>query len=177
MKPFASVVGSLLLIPSLVSGFIAPISQKACLPLLVVQHEKSLPARSGDPPPLLPTEGANNDYRDAMNVDSRGDTMTNLIEKTVIIPVLAILLTALPAEAAAGVLPTALWAYAHYLSILVITGCLAAERSLVKADMSVDDEDTIVKIDLVYCLMAALLIGSGFARASEVSHQYVQTIP
>jgi uncharacterized membrane protein len=34
--------------------------------------------------------------------------------------------------------------------------------------MSVEDEDTIVKIDVVYGVMAALLIISGFARAYKV---------
>jgi len=64
-----------------------------------------------------------------------------------------------PAEAATAgaVVPTALWAYAHYLSIIVITGCLAAERTIVKANMTEEEENTIVKLDLVYGLMAALL--------------------
>lgn len=79
----------------------------------------------------------------------------------------AILSTALPVEAA-GVLPSALWAYAHYLSLLVITGCLVAERTLVKPAMSVEDEDAVVRLDVVYGLMAALLIISGFARAAKV---------
>ena len=70
------------------------------------------------------------------------------------------------AATATSVLPSALWAYGHFLSILVIVGCLTAERIIVKADMTPSNEDTIVKLDLVYGLMAALLIISGFARAS-----------
>mmetsp|Transcript_33855 Transcript_33855/g.74494 ORF Transcript_33855/g.74494 Transcript_33855/m.74494 type:complete len:289 (-) Transcript_33855:150-1016(-) len=66
----------------------------------------------------------------------------------------------------AAVIPSALWAYGHFLSILVIVGCLTAERIIVKADMTPSEEDTIVKLDLVYGLMAALLIISGFARAT-----------
>lgn len=88
------------------------------------------------------------------------------LDRGLILPA-AILSTALPVEAA-GVVPSALWAYGHYLSILAITGCLVAEKTLVKPDMSIDDEDTIVKIDVVYGLMAALLIISGFARAAKV---------
>jgi uncharacterized membrane protein len=69
--------------------------------------------------------------------------------------------TPLPAEAAAaaagGVVPSALWAYGHYFSIVAIFGCLAAERTLVRQDMSVQDEETVVKLDLVYGVMAALL--------------------
>ena len=74
-----------------------------------------------------------------------------------------------PALAAVLTSPVAsgLWAYAHYLSILVIVGCLTAERVIVKADMATVEEDQIVKIDLVYGLMAALLIISGFARATN----------
>lgn len=74
-----------------------------------------------------------------------------------------------PALAAVSTSPVAsgLWAYAHYLSILVIVGCLTAERVIVKADMASVEEDQIVKIDLVYGLMAALLIVSGFARATN----------
>lgn len=74
-----------------------------------------------------------------------------------------------PALAAVSTSPVAsgLWAYAHYLSILVIVGCLTAERVIVKADMATVEEDQIVKIDLVYGLMAALLIISGFARATN----------
>ena len=86
-----------------------------------------------------------------------------------LLPIL-VLVFPLPTEAlAAAVLPTALWAYAHYFSILVITACLAAERTLVKPQMTVEDEDTIVKLDLIYGAMAFLLIGSGFARSSDVS--------
>ena len=76
------------------------------------------------------------------------------------IPLIVVLTSgALPAEAATAgaVVPSALWAYAHYFSILVITGCLAAERTIVKANMTEEEENTIVKLDLVYGLMAALL--------------------
>jgi Predicted membrane protein (DUF2214) len=59
--------------------------------------------------------------------------------------------------AAAAALPSALWAYGHYVSIIAIFGCLAVERTLVKVDMSVQDENTVVKLDVVYGVMAALL--------------------
>ena len=77
--------------------------------------------------------------------------------------------TPLPAEAitsSTGVVPSALYAYGHFFSIMVITGCLAAERLLVKEGMTVEDENLIVKLDLVYGLMAALLIISGVLRAN-----------
>ena len=64
-------------------------------------------------------------------------------------------------------LQSSLAAYAHVLSILAITGCLVAERLLIQTDMSSQDEDMVNQIDFVYGLLAALLIGSGFARAVE----------
>lgn len=89
-------------------------------------------------------------------------------------PIAATLLAVLaanpdPALAAVSTSPvvSGLWAYAHYFSILVIVGCLTAERVIVKADMATVEEDQIVKIDLVYGLIAALLIISGFARATN----------
>lgn len=72
------------------------------------------------------------------------------------------------ANAAAGTLfntLSALWAYAHSVSILVILACLIAERHLIQPSMTVEDEDTVIKIDLVLGLMGVLLVGSGFVRA------------
>ena len=57
----------------------------------------------------------------------------------------------------ADALPAVLWAYAHYFSILVILGCLSAERTLVSAGMSEEEENAVVKLDLVYGIMVALL--------------------
>lgn len=65
-------------------------------------------------------------------------------------------LSASPALAA-GTLPSALWAYAHFSSIVVIFGCLIAEKTLVKAGMTVQEEELVVRLDLVYGLMVALL--------------------
>jgi len=71
-----------------------------------------------------------------------------------------------PTPSVSSVLPNALWAYAHYFSIIAITLCLASERALVDADMPIEDEETVVKIDVAYGLLAALLIISGFVRAA-----------
>lgn len=80
----------------------------------------------------------------------------NQVSFAAILPALAVLTTCLPAEAAAPV-PSALWAYAHYLSIIAIFGCLSAEKTLVKVGMTEEEEATVVKLDLVYGVMAALL--------------------
>ena len=77
-------------------------------------------------------------------------------------------LTVLPDKAVAVdsfAVQSALTSYAHIFSIMAITGCLVAERLLIQTDMSKEDEDIVNKIDFVYGLVAALLIGSGFARA------------
>ena len=145
----------LLLIPSLAFGFAENPKATLLPPSQRQQSTARIHASS-----LLSTSGGDKFH------DKAGSHVDNVLPNSWILPA-TVLLTALPAEAAGGVVPSALWAYGHYLSILVITGCLIAERILVKPDMSVDDEDTIVKIDLVYGLMAALLIVSGFARASK----------
>ena len=83
-------------------------------------------------------------------------------------------LVALPnsAEATSSLLvtnaaiPPALCSFAHTFSVLGIVICLVAERFLVSTDMSDEDEDTIVTIDVLYGVLAMLLIGSGFARAA-----------
>jgi uncharacterized membrane protein len=66
------------------------------------------------------------------------------------------LISASPANAV-GTVPLALWAYAHFVSIIVIFGCLVAEKTLVKAAMTVEEEELVVRLDLVYGLMVALL--------------------
>ena len=79
----------------------------------------------------------------------------------------------LPAEAAAaavtgGVVPSALWAYGHYLAMLLVVGSLVTERSLIQPQMSRDDEKALGRADLVYLASLVLLIVSGSFRATEV---------
>jgi Predicted membrane protein (DUF2214) len=75
------------------------------------------------------------------------------------LPVVAASTTAIAAATAStpSSIPSALWAYGHYASIIAIFGCLSVERTLVKAEMSVQDENMVVKLDVVYGVMAALL--------------------
>ena len=150
-------IALVLLTPILASGF----ARKASF---LAQHQRHRTSVATAPMSLTCTKGRDRDVWSISTNDNISDTL--MIDGKLILPA-AILSTALPVEAA-GVLPSALWAYGHYLSILAITGCLIAERILVKPDMSVEDEDTIVKIDVVYGVMAALLIISGFARAYKV---------
>lgn len=84
-----------------------------------------------------------------------------------LIPSALVLFTALPAEAA-GAVPTALVAYAHYLTILLALGAVVAQRALVKPGMTNEEEDAIQVLDLVYGISATLLIVSGYFRVTEV---------
>jgi len=83
---------------------------------------------------------------------------SNLSKIMALSPFLLVGGLALPAHAVSGgVLPSALWAYGHYFSIIAIFGILAVERVLVRTDMTVEDEKLLVKLDLGYGLLAALL--------------------
>lgn len=84
-----------------------------------------------------------------------------------LIPSALALFTALPAEAADAV-PSALWAYAHYVSILLVMASLVGQRVVVKAGMSHNEEDTLQLFDTIYGVSALLLIVSGYYRVTEV---------
>jgi Predicted membrane protein (DUF2214) len=86
-------------------------------------------------------------------------------------PAALALWTATPAEAADTVVPSALWAYGHYLSMLVAMGSLVAERVLIKPRMSTDEEKALRLADLVYVVSLVFLLVSGGLRAAEVRRQ------
>jgi hypothetical protein len=65
--------------------------------------------------------------------------------------------TAVAAATTMPMIPSALWAYGHYVSIIAIFGCLCVEKTLVQTEMTVQDENTVVKLDVIYGIMAALL--------------------
>jgi hypothetical protein len=65
----------------------------------------------------------------------------------------AVLLTSAPALAAtdaAGAVPSALAAYAHFVSLIVVTMCLVTERLSIKPDMTEADFDRAVSADIGY---------------------------
>lgn len=82
-------------------------------------------------------------------------------------PAALALWTASPAEAA-DVVPSALWAYGHYLSMLLAMGALVAERVLIKPEMSSDEEKALRLADLAYVGSLVFLIVTGSLRATEV---------
>lgn len=71
------------------------------------------------------------------------------------------------AAAAAGPVPSAFVAYAHYLSILLATALLTYERVTVSANMSVEEEKSLVIADACYGLVAVGILASGYFRVVE----------
>jgi putative membrane protein len=80
----------------------------------------------------------------------------------------------LPVEAATAAdvassspIMSAVVAYGHYLSFIIMTGCLVTERLTIKGGMSTDDEQLVAKADIAYGLSGALLVYTGVLRASQ----------
>ena len=69
--------------------------------------------------------------------------------------------------AGGGVIPSALAAYAHYLSILVMTAAITAERLTVKPNMSVQEEQFLGAADITVGLSGVAVLISGVYRAID----------
>lgn len=97
------------------------------------------------------------EQRPAANTPFSSAEQRQIAGLVVYTPILATLLTALPADAAqSGLFPVlaALTAYLHYAGMLSAVGCLVAERLLLqKTNFNEDDEDLLTKIDIVYGLV------------------------
>lgn len=65
------------------------------------------------------------------------------------------------AEYNLNAIPSAIAAYGHYLGIILMAVSLTAERLLVKAGMSRDEEDKVVIAEIVYGLAAIMMLFSG----------------
>jgi len=72
------------------------------------------------------------------------------------------LLWSAPALAAsdAGAVPSALVAYAHFVSLIVIGMSLVTERVVIKPEMSEEDFELAVKADIAYGIAAVVLLAS-----------------
>jgi putative membrane protein len=85
----------------------------------------------------------------------------------------SILFTALPAEAASvsdgSVIPSALAAYGHYVTLLIAMGLLVYERISLEAGiiLSKEKEKSIIIADAAYLLTCALVVATGSARATD----------
>jgi hypothetical protein len=149
-----------LLLQNTVNGFVAPVNRASVIDKSTCNAAKSLTSLEDHSP-------AKNGHSDSPVVNGCAIGRLSL---TALVPSALVLFTALPADAA-GTVPNALFAYAHYLTILLATGALVAERTLVKPGMTDEEEDTLVLIDLVYGISAFFLIVSGYYRVTEVRLQ------
>lgn len=88
---------------------------------------------------------------------------------TAAVPGLLTLFTSLPAEAAAGgaPVPSAVVAYVHFVSLLVIAGCITVERITVKAGMSQEDQALITNADIGLGISGLVLAISGYYRVVQ----------
>lgn len=73
----------------------------------------------------------------------------------------------LPAEAATGVIPSAIAAYTHYLSLVVMTGCITYERFTVEAGISNEKETSLAIADIGVGLSGVAILVSGYYRATQ----------
>ena len=64
------------------------------------------------------------------------------------------------------VLFSALSAYGHYFSVMLMTACLITERLTIKAAMSQEEESTLAIADAIYGMAGILLVVSGYYRIS-----------
>lgn len=76
--------------------------------------------------------------------------------------------TPAPASAtAAGPVPSALMAWAHFLGLVGVAGGLVTERFLVKPGLTLQDERRLNDADGIYGLSALSLLVSGYFRVTE----------
>jgi putative membrane protein len=85
------------------------------------------------------------------------------------VPVLTTLFLSLPAEAAAGgaPFPSAVAAYVHCVSLLLMSACVAVERFTVKPGMSQEEQELLSITDTVYGVVSVALFVSGYYRLTE----------
>ena len=75
--------------------------------------------------------------------------------------------TEMLAVAAAAPIPSALAAYGHYLSFMVCTACLTAERLTIKPAMNMAEEKVMAVADSAYGLASLLLVYTGYLRVTQ----------
>ena len=93
-------------------------------------------------------------------------------QRALLIAVVTLLSTPAIASAAgsptSSPLPSALAAYVHYLSLLLMTASIMTERLTVQADMSLEDEKLLGTADILTGVAGTLLLASGYYRATDV---------
>lgn len=74
---------------------------------------------------------------------------------------------AIAADATGSVIPSALAAYGHYLSIMSISACILLERVIIKPNMSDEEEDILAITDTSLGVFGALLAYTGYVRVVD----------
>lgn len=69
--------------------------------------------------------------------------------------------------AAANAIPSALVAYGHYLSFIVSTACVTAERLTIKPAMTLAEEKTMTIADSILGVSSLGIVGTGYLRVTE----------
>ena len=104
------------------------------------------------------------------SINSKQQTKRTSFDSPLLIflPAFVTLCASLPADAATtgggGLISSALVAYVHYVSLLVMTACVTTERILVKPGMSQSDQALLSNTDIVYGISGLTLAISGYYR-------------
>lgn len=77
---------------------------------------------------------------------------------------------AMASAAGPGAIPSALAAYVHYLSLLLMTGSIMTERLTVKPNMSIEEEKLLGTADILTGVAGTLLLASGYYRATDLAY-------
>lgn len=90
-----------------------------------------------------------------------------VVPKVAAVMTIALVGTPTPALAAAGPVPSAFFAWLHFVGILGVSGGLIAERFLIRPGLTLEDENRINLADLIYGLSALSLLVSGSLRVTQ----------
>lgn len=64
---------------------------------------------------------------------------------------------------------SAVVAYGHYLSVLVIVACVIIERFTIRPNMSLQEEKLIAKADICLGITGVILLSTGYIRATDLA--------
>jgi uncharacterized membrane protein len=95
------------------------------------------------------------------------DTDLNTNARALLLGAVALGTPGLAEAAGSDVVPSALAAYGHYLSIIVMTAAIMAERLTVKPNMSLEEEKFLVTADITLGITAVSVLVSGYYRATQ----------
>lgn len=112
----------------------------------------------------------NNDNDPIVNFNINHKSLPPAFTKLSSIPTLALIITSIPSPTYAmeltSNLNSAFTAYGHYLGLILVCISLVIERLLIKPNMSIEDEKTVIKADIVYGLAGLLILITGYFRVT-----------